>query len=341
MTIIKTEMKLCTCCMEEHEVETVQIMEHNEFKGVPVEYPATYEYCKAADEFHETEELSEENDISFKNAYRMKCGLLTSDEIQLIRQKYQISQADLATLLGWGAKTITRYESHQVQDTAHDAILRKIDQDPEWYLMLLKKAEDKFSRDKFSKYQDICINLYEENQDAYLRKTILAKYIKFDGDNDTCGNTRLNLSKVVDVVRYFSNSPKVTNLFKVKLMKLLWYSDMLSFRRQDHSITGLAYCAKPMGALPVAHDLLLELRGIRYEEVPSVDHVGYRLLESMPLQYPALSIKERQICDQVIEIFGNRSTNDIVNIMHGEDAYTHTEQGKIISYQYAETLSIR
>lgn len=28
-------------------------------------------------------------------------------------------------LLGWGGKTITRYESHQVQDKAHDTILKK------------------------------------------------------------------------------------------------------------------------------------------------------------------------------------------------------------------------
>ena len=40
-------------------------------------------------------------------------------------------------LLGWGGKTITRYESHQVQDKAHDTILKKIDQDPEWFLSLL------------------------------------------------------------------------------------------------------------------------------------------------------------------------------------------------------------
>jgi len=34
-----------------------------------------------------------------------------------------ISQSDLCLLLGWGGKTITRYESHQVQDIAHDTIL--------------------------------------------------------------------------------------------------------------------------------------------------------------------------------------------------------------------------
>lgn len=34
-------------------------------------------------------------------------------------------------MLGWGSKTITRYESHQVQDRAHDTILKKISHDPD------------------------------------------------------------------------------------------------------------------------------------------------------------------------------------------------------------------
>ena len=83
------------------------------------------------------EKLLQENDIRLKDAYREAENLLTSSEIIAIRTKYGISQIDLCTLLGWGAKTITRYESHQVQDRAHDTILKKLDQDPEWFLSLL------------------------------------------------------------------------------------------------------------------------------------------------------------------------------------------------------------
>ena len=60
--------------------------------------------------------------IRLKDAYRKKEGLLTSYEIADIRAKYEISQSDLCLLLGWGGKTITRYDSHQVQDRAHDTI---------------------------------------------------------------------------------------------------------------------------------------------------------------------------------------------------------------------------
>ena len=42
MTSVKTEKKLCPCCMEEHEVRTVVVRESNVFKGVSVEYDAEY-----------------------------------------------------------------------------------------------------------------------------------------------------------------------------------------------------------------------------------------------------------------------------------------------------------
>lgn len=70
METIKVEKKLCICCMEEHDVYTVRVKEYNVFKGVPVEYDATYEYCELADEYISTEEMISANDIAMKNAYR-------------------------------------------------------------------------------------------------------------------------------------------------------------------------------------------------------------------------------------------------------------------------------
>ncbi len=55
------------------------------------------------------------------------------------------------------------------------------------------------------------------------------------------GNTDLSLDKVVEVIRYFASSIKVTSLYKVKLMKLIWYADALSYKRRGFAITGLVY----------------------------------------------------------------------------------------------------
>ena len=169
--------------MEEHEVKTVLVREYTTFKNVKVMYDASYLYCDIVDELYMDEQQMQENDIKLKDAYRREEGLLTSTQIIGIREKYNISQRDLCILLGWGGKTITRYESHQVQDKAHDTILKKIDQDPEWFLALLSDAKNNLPMEFYQKYHSAAINLYEEDQDAYLRKAIQASYAKFQ-DNE-------------------------------------------------------------------------------------------------------------------------------------------------------------
>ena len=151
MKILNKVRKLCTSCMEEHDVQTVLIRESNVFKGVPVEYDAEYFYCDKADETYADEQQISSNDIAMKNAYRLASGLLTSDQIAAIRARYGISQSDLCLLLGWGAKTITRYESHQIQDKAHDTILKKIKNDPEWFISLLNDAKNELSAEAYQK----------------------------------------------------------------------------------------------------------------------------------------------------------------------------------------------
>lgn len=61
------------------------------------------------------------------DAYRRKYGLLTADEIRLIREKFRLTQSALAKLLHLGANTISRWESgRNVQTAAMDVLLRML-----------------------------------------------------------------------------------------------------------------------------------------------------------------------------------------------------------------------
>lgn len=340
MKIIKSEKRICACCMEEHEVKTVLVMDHATFKNSTVNYEASYLFCELAEELYMDEQQMQDNDIRLKDAYRKKEGLLTSSDIRNIREKYGISQSDLCMLLGWGGKTITRYESHQVQDKAHDTILKKIDQDPEWFLSLLNDAKDNISSEAYRKYLETATTLYEEDQDAYLRKAIEASYAKFHGNHMFHGNTELSLDKVVDVIRYFASSMSVTGLYKVKLMKLLWYADALAYKRRGAAITGLVYQALPMGAVPVGHNSIIDLKNVPCDEVDMGETIAYHFSLRGELTFPALSKEEKDILDVVIEKLGKKSKNDIVNFMHKEQAYVETAQREIIPFKYAKSLKI-
>lgn len=340
MKIIKSENKLCTCCMEEHEVKTVLVSENTTFKNVKVNYEAVYLYCDKAEELYMDEQQMQENDLRLKDAYRKSQGLLTSSEICDIRAKYKISQSDFCILLGWGGKTITRYEGHQVQDKAHDTILKKIDRDVEWFLTLLNDAKKNLVLEAYQKYFEAASLLYEKEQDTYLRKSIEANYVKFQKNQLLNGNANLDLDKVVDVIRYFALSKQVISLYKVKLMKLMWYADALSYKKRGFAITGLVYQAMPMGAVPIGHNSIIDLKDVPCEEVDMGETTAYHFSLDEESSFSALTQDDLDILDIVIDKLGMMTKNQIVSFMHREKAYIETEPRDKISFKYAEDLQI-
>lgn len=340
MQIIATTNKFCPMCMETHDVNTVRLPETTVFKNVEVHYEATYEYCAKCEEYASTEEMLSSNDIALKSAYRQEVGLLTPAEIMALRQQYAISQSDFCKILGWGAKTIARYETHQVQTAAHDSVLRKIAADPGWFMQLLCHAKAVFPQSTFRKYYARAAELYALHQDDYLRKSIEAQYACYSLNADTCGSTPLNLDKAIEAIRYFACSDKVTNLYKVKTMKMLWYADALSYKRHGHALTGLVYRALPMGAVPIAHGALTALNGVKVEEIDCNDQVAYRFLPTENPTYPHLTADDISILDAVIAELGRYSTRRIVDRMHQETAYQQTSPNAIIVYSLTQDLSL-
>lgn len=336
MRILKSEHKLCLSCMEEHNVDIVEVIEQTTFKGVKVEFSATYEYCSNTDEYLENEDMIRSNSLAAKNAYRKKVGLLTSNDIKNIRENYGISQKDFSEILDWGGATITRYENYQVQDRAHDDILRKIDSDPKWLIDILKRAKDRLTEKAFNKYYHEANEQYSKCKNQYLIDSIYAIYADFE-DELVTGYLELRLDKVVEVINYLAL--KVNSLHKVKLMKMLWYSDALNFKRHGKSITGLVYSALPMGAVPKGHEQIMSLDGVSFDTV-LYDDIAYKFKPTPGFEIRNLSDDEISTIDKIISEFEDLTTFQIVEKMHEEEAYKMTSSNSIISYSFAEQLSL-
>ena len=142
----------CPLCDKVHDVEKRKRITSTIIKGEEVSYEEIFYFCPNVDEEEKefvTGSILNKNLLNARNAYRIKKGLLTSDDIVPIRENYGLSQVDLAKLLGWGEATISRYESKAIQDEAYDTMLRLIKDNPLRALELLKKNIDKFSALKF------------------------------------------------------------------------------------------------------------------------------------------------------------------------------------------------
>jgi putative zinc finger/helix-turn-helix YgiT family protein len=340
--LIGTVRMECPICDKIHDVEKRKRIAGTVIKDEEVTYEETYFYCVNADEGEnefETGEVMDANLMNARNAYRVKTGLLTSDEIVKIRESYGLSQVDLARILGWGEATVSRYESKAIQDKAYDTMLRLIRDNPLKTLDLLKKNGSQMPEEKISAIHTKIVDKLDKYGKEYLsRQKLESEYAEFDEPTDYNGFKLLDIDKIETVISYFAEG--VSNLYKTKLMKMLWYADVLSYIRNNVSMTGLVYRHENMGALPVGHYSLMNLENLDVNEESSYNYES--ILHIYPCEkadYSLLSGEERAILDRVIEKFRNWNTQDIVNYMHNETAYRETVTDEIISFKFAKEIN--
>ena len=110
----------------------------------------------------------------------------------------------------------------------------------------------------------------------------------------------LNIPKIKDIVQFFAASKEVISLYKVKLMKMLWYADSLAYKRQGCSLTGLAYKRLAMGAVPIGHNIIMALDGVEYEEIDFPDdRIGYKFLSKKNYEFQNLTEEDISILNEV------------------------------------------
>lgn len=331
----------CPLCGKVHEVEERSRITTITIKGIDVSYNEKYFFCLNADEDEnefESGTMANENLLNARNAYRIKQGLLTSDEIVAIRESYGLSQVDLARLLGWGEATISRYESKAIQDEAYDTMLRLIKDNPLQALDFLKKNSYKFSRQKMSEVRARIVEKIDSYGKEYLtRQALEGEYVNYEKPSDSNGFTILNIDKLEAAISYIAE--RVSNLFKVKLMKMLWYADALSFKTTGHAMTGLVYRHCEMGALPIGHYKLMNLEKLNVHEEESYNYDSiFHIYPTKGMDYRVLTSTDKKILDSVIKKFKSYKANDMIDYMHEEKAYQDTEQDDIIPFSLAKQI---
>lgn len=337
--IIKRDCPLCNKVhfLEKRRRESVMLIKNEE-----VTYEETYFFCPDSVEYDEDEfvsaELMDYNLQNARNAYRKSHGLLTSYEIAEIRALYGMSQADLAILLGWGEVTITRYETKSVQDETYDQLIRMVKDDPYYALERLKKQKDRFAAEK---YEALSIAIKQRidsiGVEQMTLKTIENRYAEYDTPSEFNGYQILNISKLGTVMAFFAQYCK--NLYKVKLMKLLWYADALSYQKRGCAITGLVYQHMAYGALPIANAEIINLPQLDVEEIERDDGVSYHIQAKQGMCLDVLASDEIDIIYTVANKFRNVKTNDLVAYMHEEKAYKETTMYQIIPFSLCKKLN--
>ncbi|MDD6069700.1 MAG: DUF4065 domain-containing protein [Clostridiales bacterium] len=339
--IRKIQME-CPLCDKVHEIEERTRVVNTIIKGENVNYIEKYYFCSYSNEDENefvTGRMENDNLLNARNEYRRVHGLLTSDEIVAIRENYGLSQVDLAKLLGWGEATISRYESKAIQDEAYDNMLRIIKENPLMAYGFLVRNVNKFTEPKQSDIKKRII----DNMDSYgkeniKRQALESEYINYNEPSEENGNQILDIDKLESIVTYFAKH--IGNLYKIKLMKMLWYTDSLNYKVNNHSMTGLVYRHADMGALPIGHYLIMDLENINVKEEDDYDNTRFHIFPKEGIDMSCITQEDKMILDRVINKFKDFNTKDIVEYMHDEIAYKETKDGDIIPFGLAKSITL-
>ena len=201
----------------------------------------------------------------------------------------------------------------------------------------LDKHKERFSLAKYTRIRNDISDKVEEVGTLYMKKQeINSLYVKFDEENDLNGYKLLDIEKLGNVIGYFASY--VNNLYKVKLMKLLWYADALYYKRYKIAMTGLVYKHMPFGALPIALDEIIHLPTVQVKEELINYDLCYKILPKEEINLSSFTLKELSVLEEVATKFKDYKAREIVDYMHEEKAYIETEPNQLISFIVSEEL---
>lgn len=329
---------LCPNCGKESALILVKETEEINVRGELIPIEAEYYRCQ---ECGEEFEISRPDYTPLKDAYeeyRRRKSMVQPEEIRHFRNKFELTQKEFSGILGIGIATLNRYENGALQNKAHDRVLR-LSMDPSNFLVLVQENDGVLNREKRNKIiQHI---QQEESLTGAWLDVVLQSYASHEPEK-LSGYRRFNLSKYFQALKFFCFENEI---FKTKLVKLLFYADFKYFKEYAVSITGAKYAHLPFGPAPDRYEtwflaLLNQESSFTSKEVWYHDNPGEVFLSQEQPDLSEFSASEIKILAFVEEFFENYSAKQMSNFSHQERGYRETKDGDIISYEYADDLQI-
>ncbi len=329
----------CEVC--EKEVETKIITRKEVFKvcGEDIEVDAQVMVCVECGEELFNEELDSATLINAYNEYRRRHKLLLPEEIGKIREQYGLSQRSFAKLLNWGDKTICRYENGAVQDRAHNSLLLLL-REPENMRTYLIENEVALGEKQMARLLKTVEKLEQDTDFRAGRRYFDLYFSQIPSEEN--GFKGFDYEKLCAMVLYFAH--KSAGLLKTKLMKLLNYSDMIFYKENGLSISGLKYAHLPYGPVPDHFDMIFGKMAADHIAHIEVFYDGayenHQVVPECDVPEGALSDKEIEVLERIYEKFKSFGSVEISKYSHKEKGYKFTKTGQIISYAYAMDIQL-
>lgn len=287
------------------------------------------------------EKLDNQAILSAFDKYRGNHGIISPERIKKVRHSFGLSQRDFATLLGWSATTIATYETGSLPSVANNKILLALETDPDVAQPLYDTSREAMTERGKAAFEENVGTSGVEQSKKFIEKGINALFTDINY-SEFSGYSAFDLKKFSNMVLYFViNVPELT---KTKLNKLLFYTDFTHFARNTVSISGVSYARLPHGPVPDRYSLLygaMESANLIVEKEISAGQYDWSYYApNADFNATLFSNEELAVMHDTLERFKDMTAKSIAAFSHKEEAWIDNENSKLISYDYANSLTI-
>lgn len=332
----------CPYCKKEVEYK-IEKRDLKEFRGIEVNTFENVAICNECNQDLYVNEIEDANNERIYQIYREKANIIKADDIIKLREKYDISQRELTSILGFGKMTINRYERGGLPTKSQSDYIKLLIENDDKFIEKVKEAYEKNNINEKT-YNKI---ISEDVEKGISKKEVqdnIRKYLKFVLNRKPDiynGYKSLDLEKVENIISYIAS--KVKNLTITSLNKYLWYIDMLSFNERTVSITGLTYQNQRFGPTIVYKKYdELSLLDDKYtrEDIETENGNTTKIISNNNFNLDKISSSEKEIIDTIIKLLKNKNVTDISEMSHREDGWKKTKRFEQISFEYAMNLKL-
>ena len=297
-------------------------------KNKEIRFTSKRRFCKKCNNLVYDDKLDNLASEIAISKYNEQYGI-TKEMIIDLRKKYKLSQEQFSKIIGCAKKTLISYEKGKsIPNDCYLIILKSLLLKPETIITLINANKEQFTDKEYEK-------INSRINESLLNN--IKRIIGSDEDKPTeyNGYTKLSLDKIYNMIIYFSKD----TIFKVKLLKEMFYADFLCYKESCKSITGLEYAKLPLGPVPDGFENIIykciQDKVIDYKEELSLDSVKCYITSKKKFDSTIFNDEEIQILEKVKNKFKDFGSAKIAEFSHKEKAFNETKLTHKISYDYA------
>ena len=283
----------CECCMEEKPYTLKKEVYKKIIRDKEYEFIVENAYCIECGARVHVDGLGDQRAKDIDEQYRRYENIVTMDEIEKIKNLYDIGSGPLSLALGFGEVTIKRYSLGVVPSKEYSDIIRKALESPTYFKSMLDKNKDKL------------------NSTAY-------KKAKAASDK-LCQMTDMSDTILATISYIFHQLNEVTPLALQKILYFCQGHHLLKFNKPLFTEDCLAWNHGPV--YRKVYDMFKELKYHVIEE----DY--YVVIKN---RYQSLNEQQKEVIDLVLETYGLFSGKVLENITHQQEPYTKSNHNQII-----------